>query len=85
MKVMKTNPDLWSQLISQMESQTEVGSGSRTGVGEAGSGSHSGSGEADFERTRLAWGVAMKAREPKMISMMTRGSEVYLYGLFCTR
>ncbi|PWA49596.1 histone deacetylase 14 [Artemisia annua] len=35
MKVMKTKLDLWTQLMSQMESQTEVGSGSGTGMGEA--------------------------------------------------
>ena len=44
MKVMKTNLELWSQLMSQMESQTEAGSGSGTGVGATGSRSVSGSG-----------------------------------------
>ncbi|PWA71159.1 hypothetical protein CTI12_AA269740 [Artemisia annua] len=51
MKVMQGSPELWSQLMSQMNSHTEVGSGSGAGVGEggsgeAGSGSPSGSGEA---------------------------------------
>lgn len=36
MKVMQGSPELWSQFMSQMNSQTEVGSGSGAGVGEAG-------------------------------------------------
>ena len=45
MNVMKGSPELWSQLMSQMPSETEVGSGSGTAVGEAGSGSRSRSDE----------------------------------------
>ncbi|PWA79846.1 hypothetical protein CTI12_AA202510 [Artemisia annua] len=39
MNVLQTNPKLWSQLIRQMPSQTEVGSGSGSVAGEGGSGS----------------------------------------------